>query len=80
MNAEPLLTNMDLIMYMSVLNSLMVRKGDSHPSVPGSIPGSGGWGLAYRHLCIYVNVNKSVISPLWLAFDGDGSHYNKQNI
>ena len=36
----------------ATLNSLMVRKGDSHPSTPGSIPGSGGWGLrtcAYRH-------------------------------
>ena len=35
----------------NVLNSLMVRKGDS-PSGPGSIP---GWGLgtcAYRHICV----------------------------
>ena len=40
----------------------MVRKGDYHPSGPGSIPGSGGWGLATVPTDIYVygNVNKSV--------------------
>ena len=30
---------------MSVLNILIVTKEDSHPSDPGSIPVSEGWGL-----------------------------------
>ena len=40
----------------SVQNKLLTRKGDSHPTCPGSIPGLGGWGLgiwAYKHICIH---------------------------
>ena len=47
---------------MSVLNSLMVRKGDFHPGDPGSVPKSGVWGLwtscTYRHICIQLDCMK----------------------
>ena len=50
------------LLFLSVRNSLIVKKGDPYISGLGSIPGPGGWGLgtcAYRHICI-LNVNKGV--------------------
>ena len=30
----------------------MLRKGDPHPSVPGSIPRLGGWGICIQIDCM----------------------------
>ena len=47
--------------YMCVLNSGVVRKGESYSCGSGSIPVLDGWGVeicAYRHICIQIDCTK----------------------